>query len=96
MNSLKIDNFIPISFNKSEQITSNGSTEFKDVIKTAIDNVNDLEKDGDKSIVNLLQGKEDVHTTMIALQKADISMRMLLSVRNKALEAYKEIMHMQF
>jgi flagellar hook-basal body complex protein FliE len=33
---------------------------------------------------------------MIAIQKADISMRLLLTVRNKVIEAYKEIMHMQF
>ncbi|MGB5158645.1 flagellar hook-basal body complex protein FliE [Desulfobacterium sp. N47] len=96
MNDLKIQNFNPISFDKSEGITSNNSTGFKEVIKNAIDNVNSTEKEGDKSIVNLLQGKEDVHTTMINLQKAEISMKMLLSVRNKALEAYKEIMHMQF
>jgi len=33
---------------------------------------------------------------MIALQKADVSMRLLLTIRNKVLEAYREIMHMQF
>lgn len=96
MNSLKIDSLAPTGLLKSEQITPNGSKGFGEVIKTAIDNVNSMEKDGDKSVLNLIQGKEDVHTTMIALQKADISMRMLLSVRNKAIEAYREIMHMQF
>ena len=48
------------------------------------------------SIVDLLQGKADIHETMIALQKADISMRLLLTIRNKVIEAYREIMHMQF
>ncbi len=96
MNSLKIDNLAPTGLLKSEQISPTGSKGFGDVIKTAIDNVNSMEKDGDKSVLNLIQGKEDVHTTMIALQKSDISMRMLLTVRNKAIEAYKEIMHMQF
>ncbi|MBU1052845.1 MAG: flagellar hook-basal body complex protein FliE [Proteobacteria bacterium] len=96
MNGINFDNLDPVGFHKSKQTTPNSSSGFKEAIKTAIDNVDSLEKEGDKSILNLMQGKEEVHTTMIALQKSDISMRMLLSVRNKAVEAYKEIMRMQF
>ena len=36
----------------------------------------------------------DIHGTMIALAKADMSFRLLLQVRNRALEAYQEIMRM--
>ena len=50
----------------------------------------------DQSIGDLLQGKADIHETMIALQKSDISMRTFLAVRNKVIEAYREIMRMQF
>jgi len=96
MSDLKIDNLFPASFQRTERKNSNDPTGFGNVIKSAIDNVSGMEKDADKSILNLLQGKEEVHTTMIALQKADISMRMLLSVRNKVIEAYREIMRMQF
>jgi len=55
-----------------------------------------MEREADKKIIEMLKGKASVHETMIALQKAEISMRVLLSIRNKLLEAYKEIMHMQF
>lgn len=96
MSDLRIDSLSPARLQRSERINSNDPTGFGNVIKSAIDNVNGMEKDADKSILNLLQGKEEVHTTMIALQKADISMRMLLSVRNKVIEAYREIMRMQF
>lgn len=96
MDVIKFENLDSVGFHKSKQITPNNSSGFKEAIKTAIDNVDSLEKEGDKSILNLIQGKEDVHTTMIALQKSDMSMRMLLSVRNKIIEAYKEIMRMQF
>ncbi|MBW2582784.1 MAG: flagellar hook-basal body complex protein FliE, partial [Deltaproteobacteria bacterium] len=58
--------------------------------------VDGMDKEADKSIMDLLKGKADIHETMIALQKADISMRLLLAIRNKAIEAYKEITHMQF
>jgi flagellar hook-basal body complex protein FliE len=37
---------------------------------------------------------DDIHGTMIALQEADIRFRLLANVRNKALEAYREIMRM--
>jgi len=96
MNGIKIDNLSPARIQMTERINSNDPTGFGDVIKSAINNVSGMEKDADKSILNLLQGKEEVHTTMIALQKADMSMRMLLSVRNKVIEAYREIMRMQF
>lgn len=96
MNNIKIDSLSPASLQRTERIKSNDPTGFGNVIKSAIDNVSGMEKDADKSILNLLQGKEEVHTTMIALQKADISMRLLLSVRNKVIEAYREIMRMQF
>ena len=96
MNEIKINNLSPTRLQKTERIHSNDPTGFGNVIKSAIDNVNGLDRDADKSILNLLQGKEEVHTTMIALQKADMSMRMLLSVRNKVIEAYREIMRMQF
>ncbi len=78
---------------ETKKITDKG---FKDLIKEAIYKVSNREREADKKIIEMLKGKASVHETMIALQKAEISMRILLSVRNKLLEAYKEIMHMQF
>jgi flagellar hook-basal body complex protein FliE len=96
MRDLSIGNLrqAPIQLNKNQKqaITS----EFGKVIKGAIDRVDGMDKEADKSIMDLLKGKADIHETMIALQKADISMRLLLAIRNKAIEAYKEITHMQF
>jgi flagellar hook-basal body complex protein FliE len=96
MSDLRIGNLrqapIQLNENQKQAITS----EFGKVIKGAIDRVDGMDKEADKSIMDLLKGKADIHETMIALQKADISMRLLLAVRNKAIEAYKEITHMQF
>lgn len=39
---------------------------------------------------------EDLHEIMIAGEKADLSLRLLLQIRNKLLSAYQEIMRMQF
>lgn len=70
--------------------------DFGQIIKEAVGNAARLEKEADMSIMNLLQGKAEIHETMIALEKSDVSMRLMLTIRNKAIEAYKEIMHMQF
>lgn len=40
-------------------------------------------------------GSADLHDVMIAMEKADISLKLLVQVRNKAVDAYQEIMRMQ-
>ena len=96
MNDLKIESLQQVTLKNNEKIKSGRQTEFGNVIKSAVDRVNGLERNANRSIVDLLKGKADIHETMINLQKVDISMRLLLKVRNKAVEAYREIMHMQF
>ena len=96
MGDLRIENVQQLPPKNGEKFTQISSTEFGKIIKEAINNVNGLDREANKSIADLLQGKTDIHETMIALQKADVSMRLLLTIRNKVLEAYREIMHMQF
>jgi flagellar hook-basal body complex protein FliE len=69
---------------------------FGDVIKQAIKRVSDMEIQADQSVEQLLKGETGIHETMIAGQKADISLRLLLQVRNKVMDAYREVMRMQF
>ena len=79
----------PVNENKTDE----GFGEF---IKGAIEKVDNVESKADQSVQELMMGKTGIHETMIALQKADISLRFLLQVRNKAMDAYREIMRMQF
>ena len=96
MDDLRIEGLQQAPIGNSEKVEERGSADFGKVIKGAINNVNRLEREANSSIVDLLQGKADIHETMIALQKADISMRLLLTIRNKVIEAYREIMRMPF
>ncbi|MBW1715335.1 MAG: flagellar hook-basal body complex protein FliE [Deltaproteobacteria bacterium] len=96
MDGLRIGNISQASINGTEKTRQKSSTGFGEVIKEALGKVNTLESEADRSIIDLLQGKADIHETMIALQKSDISMRLLLAIRGKVIEAYREIMHMQF
>jgi len=96
MDGLKIGNISQVSIDTSEKIKQKSPAGFGEVIKKALGKVNTLENEADRSIIDLLQGKADISETMIALQKSDISMRLLLAIRGKVIEAYREIMRMQF
>ena len=96
MGDLRIDGLGQNPVQGVEKVQEKGSAEFGKIIKGAINRVDRLEKEADGSVIDLLQGKAGIHQTMLALQKADISMRLLLNIRNKVIEAYREIMRMQF
>ncbi len=69
---------------------------FGDYLKNAIDKVNDLQVQSDYYNELLATGQTDnIHQVMIAAEKADIALQFTMSVRNKILDAYKEIMRMQ-
>ena len=75
---------------------NNNDEGFKALVKGAIKRVNDAALQADRNIEKMASGKAGIHETMISMQKADISFRFLLQIRNKALEAYREIMRMPF
>ena len=96
MNDMRIGDLQQATVSKANTVGKKPTEGFAKVIKGAIERVNGMEKDSNRSIMELLNGKKDIHETMINLQKTDISMRLLLTVRNKAVEAYREIIHMNF
>jgi len=69
---------------------------FFEYVKQAVKNVNESEAKANHSVEQMTKGQAGIHETMIALEKAGISLRLVLQVRNKALEAYREIMRMPF
>jgi flagellar hook-basal body complex protein FliE len=72
------------------------STGFGELLKDAISTTNELQKQSDKQIENFMTGEsQDLHTTVMAMQKADLSFQMMMQVRNKLVQAYQEIMRMQ-
>jgi flagellar hook-basal body complex protein FliE len=71
-------------------------TGFGEILKDAISTVNELQKQSDQEIQKLMTGEsQDLHTTVIAMQKADLSFQMMMQVRNKIVQAYQEIIRMQ-
>ncbi|HKI96945.1 MAG TPA: flagellar hook-basal body complex protein FliE [bacterium] len=67
-----------------------------DTFSRLFNDVNNLQLNADRKIDEFATSKDkDIHGTMIALQKADLSLRLFLQVRSKLTSAYQEIMRMQ-
>jgi len=72
------------------------STDFAQELKNALGNVNEMQVEGEKAMSDIATGSvKDLHQAAIAIDKAEISMKLMLEVRNKALNAYKEITRTQ-
>ncbi len=93
----KVFDKVVLDVKKAEkQGKSAGDKSFADILKKSISEVNRMQIEAKEALEALATGKEkDIQKVMITLQKADVSLRMLMEVRNKAIEAYQEIMRMQ-
>jgi flagellar hook-basal body complex protein FliE len=77
----------------SSSATADGAGKF---FSELVSKVNDIQVQSDKSIQGLASGEnKNLHEVMIAVEKASISFQFMTQVRNKALEAYQEVMRMQ-
>ena len=80
---------------KGVQQNQPAGTGFANLLGDMVGKVNDLQKSADQSIQSLAVGQtKGLHEVMLAVEKASISFQMLTQVRNKALEAYQEVMRM--
>jgi len=68
---------------------------FGSALEDAIKQVNGLEINSQKEMDKFLTEDTDLHSVMMALEKADVSFQMMMQVRNKIVSAYQEIMKTQ-
>jgi flagellar hook-basal body complex protein FliE len=69
---------------------------FAELVQSALDRVNQLQSDADRSAEDLaLGGRTDIHSAMIAVEKAGIALELALQIRNKLLNAYETLMRQQ-
>jgi flagellar hook-basal body complex protein FliE len=75
---------------------SNGGGSFKTMLDSAVNAVQGSQNNADTAIENFLNGNtEDVHSTVLAVQRADLTFQMFMQLRNKVVSAYQEVMKMQ-
>ena len=70
--------------------------EFAALLKSSIKELDTTQKQGEAAMVDIATGQvKDLHQAAIAINKAESSMKFMLEVRNKAINAYKEITRTQ-
>ncbi|MBK8572357.1 MAG: flagellar hook-basal body complex protein FliE [Geothrix sp.] len=75
---------------------ADGDLAFGDLLKQALQEVNQASAQAEDEARNLMTGESaDMHTAMLAVQKADLSFQMMMAVRSKLIDAYREVMRMQ-
>jgi len=70
--------------------------QFAEALKSSLASVNQSQVTADRAAEQVAAGNtKNLHEAMIKLEEADISLRLMVQVRNKVVEAYQEIMRMQ-
>jgi len=84
---------LPVSIQPAGQAKTGG---FQDVFASAVQAVEAQGRNASDSVERFLSGEgEELHTTILATQRAELSFELFLQARNKVVSAYQEIMRMQ-
>jgi len=77
---------------QKNSVSPTGGEQFAEHLKSALNEVNELQVDKEVAIADIATGQvKDLHQAAIAIGKAEINMKLMLEIRNKALNAYKEL-----
>jgi len=73
------------------------SSSFSDMLNNIIGKVNDLQVDAENLNQKMIYEPDsvDIHTVMIAMQKAEIALNMTKSIRDEAIRAYRELVNLR-
>jgi flagellar hook-basal body complex protein FliE len=76
--------------------TGTGSSEFSKILQSAVNQVENSHASATTAIQNFLSGENgELHSTILATQKAELQFELFMQARNKVVSAYQEIMKMQ-
>jgi flagellar hook-basal body complex protein FliE len=81
----------------SAAVEPEGGADFSSTLQMAVDQIGKLQSDAQNKVAGLLGGDgEDIHSAMLAVEKANVSFEMMVQVRNKIVQAYQTISQMPF
>lgn len=82
---------------KSAPLPEAGAANFADMLKGAVNEVNNAQQGADQLAQAFQLGDKDanIQDVMISLQKANLSFQTMVQVRNKLVAAYQDVMNMQ-
>lgn len=91
-----IDAISGLESTRSVSSTGGVSAEFGNILETAIDRVELSHSAAENAVNKFVSGEEsEVHSTVMAVQRAELDFELALQVKNKVVSAYQEIMRMQ-
>jgi len=69
---------------------------FGEFLAESLQKVGELQQDADAAVAQIAQGGDlGIQEAMVAIEKADVSFKLMMEVRQKILDAYQEVMRMQ-
>jgi len=87
-------NGIANKLEKTNRVADGG--DFAKVLQDSLGEVNKTQVIADKAMADIATGEvKNLHQAALAIGKAEMSMKVMLEIRNKALSAYKEIARTQ-
>lgn len=90
------DSIGSLGLNTTNKVLSSQDKSFQNMLNDAISEVNDEQVEGYNSMEGIATGKvTSLQEAVQRIEEAELSMKLALEVKNKALTAYKEIMRMQ-
>ncbi|KGI55766.1 MULTISPECIES: flagellar hook-basal body complex protein FliE [unclassified Campylobacter] len=96
INKLNSLNSISNTQNSNKANEAGIGDEFAKLLKSSISDLDTAQKEGEAAMTDIATGEvKDLHQAAIAIGKAETSMKFMLEVRNKAINAYKEITRIQ-
>ncbi|MFR8971975.1 flagellar hook-basal body complex protein FliE [uncultured Romboutsia sp.] len=82
--------------NSNKNLNESDKVNFTDVLNNAVNKVNDSQVKANNDIEALIKGDDiTMHEVMLSTQEAQISMQLMLEMRNKLYDAYKELSSVQ-
>lgn len=90
-----LESYRSVDAKRPDQSNESGGKSFSEMVKEGVSSVNKQQSVADAMTSDLASGKQDnIHETMLAVAQAELSFKLMVQVRNKALEAYQEVMRM--
>ena len=81
---------------RAEQPTEVKGASFSELLKESLGEVNQLQQESSQAAQGLITGKSgELHDVMIRMKESEVAFELVLAVRNKAIEAYQDVMRMQ-
>jgi|SRR5580658_2763079 flagellar hook-basal body complex protein FliE len=81
----------------SSQGAEDTSSGFLDTLRSAVDQASQIQSQADTQVASMLNGNgQDVHSAMIAVEKANLTFELMVQVRNKIISAYQEVSRIPF